>query len=122
MDPLGFGLENFDAIGRWRTEIAGEAVDATGELVTGEKFDGAAALKALLLQRKDAFARNVAEKMFAYALNRGLEHYDVPIVRHAVKTLAGADFRVGTLILAIVQSHPFQYRRGTEKIEAQPAS
>lgn len=120
MDPLGFGLENFDAIGRWRTEIAGEAVDATGEMVTGETFNGPTELRALLLKRKDAFARNVAEKMFAYALNRGLEDYDVPIVRHGVKTLAAADFRVGALILAIVQSHPFQYRRGSEKIAAQP--
>lgn len=113
MDPLGFGLENFDAIGRWRAEIAGQPVDATGEMVNGEKFSGPAELKAQLLQRKDVFARNVTEKMYAYALNRGLEYYDVPTVRRTAKVLAAADYRVDRLILEIVQSYPFQNHRGT---------
>jgi hypothetical protein len=120
LDPLGFGLENFDAIGRWRGEIDRQPVDASGEMATGEKFTGAAELKTLLLKRKDEFARNVTEKMFAYALNRGLEFYDAPIVRHSAKNLAASDYRIGTLILEVVQSYPFQYRRGASPLAAQP--
>ncbi len=116
MDPLGFGLENFDGIGAWRTELAGQPVDAAGELVTGEKFAGPAELKKLLLARKDEFARTVTEKMFAYALNRGLEFYDAPLMRQTVKSLARDHYRVETLILAIVNSYPFQYRRGSDGI------
>ncbi len=120
MDPLGFGLENFDAIGRWRAEIAGQAVDASGEMVSGEKFSGPAELKALLLKRKDVFARNVTEKMYAYALNRGLEFYDVPTVRRTAKLLASADYRLDTLVLEIVKSYPFQNRRGTASVATNP--
>ncbi len=119
MDPLGFGLENFDAIGRWRTDIAGAPVDSSGEMVTGEKFNGPVELKAILLKRKDEYVRNVTEKMYAYALNRGIESYDVPTVRRTAKALAGADYRVNTLVLEIVKSYPFQNRRGTAAIAAQ---
>ena len=118
MDPLGFGLENFDAIGRWRTDIAGQPVDASGEMVSGEKFSGPAELKAVLLKHKDVFARNVTEKMYAYALNRGLESYDLPTVRHTAKLLASADYRVDSLVLEIVKSYPFQNRRGTAAVAA----
>ena len=120
LDPLGFGLENFDAIGRWRTEIAGQPVDASGEMVTGEKFTGPVELKKILLAHKDEFARNVSAKMFAYALNRGLESYDVPIVRRAAKRLAASDYRVESLVMEIVKSYPFQYRRGSTPLAAQP--
>jgi hypothetical protein len=119
MDPLGFGLENFDAIGRWRTTVAELPVDASGEMVTGEKFTGPAEMKALLLKRKDEFARTVSEKMYAYALARGLESYDVPMVRLTVKRLAGADYKVGTLVREIVSSYAFQHRRGTEPLAQQ---
>ena len=119
LDPLGFGLENFDAIGRWRTEIAGQPVDAGGEMVTGEKFTGPIELKRILLAHKDEFARNVASRMFAYALNRGLESYDVPVVRHAAKTLAASDYRAETLVMEIVKSYPFQYRRGDAALATQ---
>ena len=120
MDPLGFGLENFDAIGRWRIEAGGQPVDATGEMVTGEKFSGPAEMKALLLKKKDAFARNLAAKMFAYALNRGLEHYDIPTVRHTVQRLGKDDYRISTLIMGIVESYPFQQRRGTAPVATRP--
>ncbi len=113
LDPLGFGLENFDAIGRWRTEIAGQPVDAGGEMVTGEKFAGPVELKKILLGKKDEFARNVTSRMFSYALNRGLEFYDVPTVRRAARTLATSDYRVETLVLEIVRSYAFQNRRGS---------
>ncbi len=114
MDPLGFGLENFDAIGRWRTEIGGKPVDSAGQLTTGEKFQGAAELKELLMTRKDAFVRNFGERMLAYALGRGLEYYDRPALKQIMSALAKDDYRSSTLILQIVQSYPFQYRRGSD--------
>jgi hypothetical protein len=119
LDPLGFGLENFDAIGRWRTEIADQPVDASGELVSGEKFSGPAELKTQLLKRKDFFIRNVTEKMYAYALNRGLEPYDMPIVKQAAKKLAASDYRIQTLVMDIVKSYPFTHRRGTTPLVSQ---
>ena len=120
LDPLGFGLENFDAIGRWRTVIDSQPVDAGGEMVTGEKFTGPIELKKILLAHKDEFARNVTARMFAYALNRGLESYDIPIVRHAAKTLAASDYRIESLVMEVVKSHPFQSRRGDPAMALQP--
>jgi hypothetical protein len=111
MDPLGFGLENFDAIGRWRTEIGGQPVDASGVMVTGEEFKGPAELKQLLLGRHEEFVRNLTEKMLSYALGRGLEYYDTPIVRQIARDVAQSGFRSTVLIMEIVKSYPFQYRR-----------
>jgi hypothetical protein len=76
-------------------------------------------MKAVLLERKDDFVRNVASRLYAYALNRGLEYYDVPAVRRSVKIVAQNDYRVGALIMEIVRSYPFQHRRGTEPATAQ---
>jgi mono/diheme cytochrome c family protein len=112
MDPLGFGLENFDPIGRWRTAIGGSPVDASGVLVSGEKFAGPSELKTLLLARKEAFARNLAEKMLSYALGRGLESYDMPAVKKITTALQKDDYRGATLVREIVKSYPFQYRKG----------
>jgi hypothetical protein len=119
LDPLGFGLENFDAVGRWRTTIADQPVDASGQMVSGEKFNGPVELRQLLLKRKDLYARNVTEKMFAYALNRGLEPYDIPIVKHTVKKLSENEYRIGVLVQEIVQSYPFRYRRGASPLVSQ---
>jgi hypothetical protein len=111
MDPLGFGLENFDAIGRWRTEIAGKPVDASGEMTTGEKFSGPVELKKVLLSRKDDFVRNLSEKMLAYALGRGLEFYDTPAVRKIARAVEDSGYRASTLVLEVARSYPFQYQR-----------
>lgn len=111
MDPIGFGLENFDAVGRWRSELAGEPVDAAGVLVTGESFNGPVELKKVLLNRKDEFVRNLAEKMLAYALGRGLEYYDQPTVKEIGDALARGEFKSTVLVLEIVKSYPFRYRR-----------
>src|SRR6185436_4814350 len=96
MDPLGFGLENFDAVGRWRTSISGKPVDSSGVLPTGEQFTGPAELKALLFQRKRDFARNLTEKMLAYALGRGLEYYDRPALKKIVQELDEHQYRSAT--------------------------
>lgn len=118
LDPLGFGLENFDPIGRWRTKIADQPVDAAGQMVTGEKFEGATGLKQVLLARKAQFIRNVTERMYAYALNRGLEAYDMPQVKQTARKLAETDYRIGVLVQDVVMSYPFQYRRGSGPLTA----
>jgi hypothetical protein len=112
MDPLGFALENFDAVGRWRTTSEGNTpIDASGMLPDGTKFDGPAELRQLLISRRDEFVRTVIEKMLVYALGRGLEYYDMPTVRRIQRDAAAADYRWSALIQAIVQSTPFQMRR-----------
>lgn len=118
MDPIGFGLENFDAVGRWRSELAGEPVDAAGVMVTGESFNGPAELKKVLLGRKDEFVRNLTEKMLAYALGRGLEYYDQPTVKEIGDALARGDFKSTALVLEIVKSYPFRYRRNSAPVAA----
>jgi hypothetical protein len=111
MDPLGFGLENFDVLGRWRDDIDGVPVDAVGSLPDGTSFDGPEALKALLLQRKEAFIRNLTSKMLGYALARGLTNEDNCVVETITERLAEDDYRSQTLILEIVKSVPFRYKR-----------
>ena len=112
MDPLGFGLEHFDAIGRWRA--AGEAggpIDASGVLPDGTAFRGLAGLREVLLERREQFVRTVTENLTTYALGRGLEHYDMPAVRRVVRDAVADDYRWSSLVLGIVRSLPFQMRR-----------
>jgi hypothetical protein len=113
MDPLGFALENFDAIGKWRTTSGADktVVDASGVLPDGTKFNGPAELRDVLLQRPDQFAHTVTEKLLIYALGRGLEYYDAPVVRRILRNAAPRDYRWSSLILGIVKSEPFQMRR-----------
>jgi hypothetical protein len=113
MDPIGFGLENFNAIGGWRGQDGRFAIDPAGQLVTGETFRGPEELKNILAKRKqEQFARGLAEKMLIYALGRGLEFYDRCAVDQITKNLAKHDHRFTTLVLEIVRSTPFQMRRG----------
>ncbi|HTI73066.1 MAG TPA: DUF1592 domain-containing protein [Candidatus Limnocylindria bacterium] len=114
LDPLGFCLENFDAIGRWRDTIDGAPVDASGQLVTGEKIDGPLALKKVLLAKQDLFLRHVTSKALAYALGRGLEYYDAATVKEIIKAIEKDGYRTTDLVVEVVKSLPFQYRRGTE--------
>ena len=111
MDPLGFGLENFDAIGRWRTQIGGQPVDAGGELPGGVRFTGPAELRRILLGRKEDFVRHLTAQMLAYALGRGLDYYDMPTVNRISRQLAANDYRSAVLVAEIARSLPFQYRR-----------
>lgn len=110
MDPIGFGFENFDAVGAWRQRDGKFAIDPAGTLPSGESFDGPAALKAIFKQNKDGFTRCLAEKMLTYALGRGLEPYDRHAVNEIVAATARGDYRFSSLILATVHSRPFQWR------------
>ena len=113
MDPLGFALENFDAIGRWRTVTeAGTPVDAAGELVDGTPVDGPESLAAALLKRPENFVTTVTEKLLTYGLGRGAEYYDAPAVRRIVREAKDDDYRWSAVIAGIVRSVPFQMRRG----------
>ena len=112
MDPLGFGLENYDAIGRWRTNDGKSTIDSAGTLPGGKTFRSPAELKVILRADRDAFARCLAQKMLTFALGRGLERYDQPAVNSICRRLAASDYRFSRLALEIVKSLPFQMRRG----------
>ena len=112
MDPLGFALENFDGIGRWRAvSEAGTPIDASGVLVDGTPVDGPASLREALLERPDDFVTTVTEKLLTYALGRGIEYYDAPAIRQIVARAAADGYRWSTLVRAIAESTPFQMRR-----------
>ena len=112
MDPVGLSLENFDAIGRWRTLTAGLApIDASGGLPDGTVFDGAAGLRQAILDRSDQFVRTLVDKLMTYALGRATEHYDAPAVRAVEREAKAGGYRFSDLVLGIVRSTPFQMRR-----------
>ena len=112
MDPVGFALENFDAIGRWREEDGGQPIDASGTFPNGVEFSGPAGLKqTLLTDYREQFVSTVAEKLLTYALGRGVEYYDQPAVRAIVDEASKKDYRLTDLIVAVAKSVPFQMRR-----------
>ncbi len=111
MDPVGFSLENFDAIGRWRTVEEGQPIDATGGLPDGSKFTGVSGLEDGLRNRPELFAGTLTEKLMTFALGRGIETYDAPAVRKIVHDAQARDFRFSSVILGIVNSTPFTMRR-----------
>ncbi len=112
MDPLGFGLENFDAIGAWRTQDGKFPIDASGMLPDGRSFKGPVELRAILKGDRGAFTEGVTEKLLIYALGRGLESYDRPAVNRIVARLAAGNYRFSTLVIEIAASIPFQMRKG----------
>jgi mono/diheme cytochrome c family protein len=113
MDPLGFSLENFDGLGRWRdsTGPGTGPIDSSGVLPDGTKFDGPAGLRDVLLSKRDLFVETFTERLLTYALGRGLEQYDRPVLRKIVREAAADDQRWSSIILGIVKSAPFQMRR-----------
>jgi hypothetical protein len=109
MDPLGFALENFDGVGKWRTEDAAVRIDASGVLADGvTKVDGPVTLRRALLARPDNFVTTVTEKLLTYALGRGTESYDGPAVRSIVTAARRDGYRWSSVVLGIVNSVPFQ--------------
>jgi hypothetical protein len=111
MDPLGLSLENFDAIGRWRNVDESQvSIDASATLLDGTKFAGPSGLRNVLLDRSDQFVTNVTEKLLTYALGRGVEHYDHPAVRKIVREAAESRYTLGSILVGITKSIPFQMR------------
>jgi hypothetical protein len=108
MDPLGFALENFDAIGRWRTTGDGAPIDNSSVLPDGTSFQGVAGLRKILLGHGGQFARALTEKLMTYALGREVEYYDLPAIRQITRDAASSDYRWSSLIKGIVKSAPFQ--------------
>jgi hypothetical protein len=111
IDPVGFSLEHYDPVGRWRSTAAGERVDVSGGLPDGSRFEGVQGLETAILQRPEQFVGTLAEKLLTYAIGRGLEHYDAAAVRNILRAAAAEDYRFSSLILGIVESVPFQMRR-----------
>jgi cytochrome c5 len=118
MDPLGFALENFDAIGKYRTMDGDSAIDASGMLADGTKFSNPIEFRQALLEHKTEFVRNFTEKLMTYAIGRTVGYTDMPAVRAAVRDAAGSDYRWASLILGVVSSEPFQMRRAAEMVTA----
>jgi len=114
MDPIGFAMENFDGIGKWRTKDAGQNVNASGQLVDGTKISGVVDLRNALLRYSPQFARTVTEKLLTYALGRGVEYQDMPVVRAIVRDAARNNYRFSALVEGIVNSEPFQMNRKPE--------
>ena len=112
-EPLGLALENYDATGAWRTEEAGEPIDASGKFVDGMSIDGPASLRTLLMRYSDQYVRNVTEKLLTYTLGRGLEYQDMPLVRAIVREAADNDYQFSSLVRSIVRSDPFQMNMKT---------
>ncbi len=112
LDPLGFGLENFDGIGKWRDTDEGQKVDASGVLPDGATFNGPAELRKVLMQKSDQFRHCLAEKLLTYSLGRGLEYYDRCVLDDLVGKLKAGDDKFSALVLAIVETDAFQKRRG----------
>jgi hypothetical protein len=119
MDPIGFSLENFDLIGKWRTTDGGVPIDATSALVDGTKLDGPTSLREALLGRSDRFISTLTEKLMIYALGRGLNYYDMPAVRAITHEAAKNDNRFSALVVGIVKSEPFQMRMKAEETNSQ---
>ena len=114
MDPLGFALENFDAVGAWRIHDSGYNIDPSGQLYDGTKVDGPVSLRAALVNHSDMFIRNFTDKLLTYALGRGTEYYDMPIVRAIDRDASRSDNRFSSIVLGIVKSVPFQMRKAEE--------
>ena len=110
MDPIGFALENFDAVGQWRTKDDGSPIDPSGTLYNGVKVDGPVALRQMLASHQDVFVGVMTEKLVTYALGRGLQYYDMPAVRKIVHDASAHDLRFSSLVLGVVESVPFEMK------------
>ena len=114
MDPLGLALENFDAVGRWRSHMpGGTPIDASGAMPDGTKFDGPSDLRRLLVRNPEQFATVVTEKLLTYALGRGVEYYDAPAIRQTMRGAAASNYTLASLVVGVVKSTPFQMRLRT---------
>jgi hypothetical protein len=116
MDPIGFALENFDGVGRWRGKEEGQAIDASGTLFTGAKMDGVVGLRHELANRPEVFVGVFTERMLTYALGRGLEYYDMPAVRRIVRDARATNYRFSSVVLGVARSVPFQMKEAASRV------
>jgi hypothetical protein len=115
MDPVGFALENFDGVGRWRATDAGAPIDASGVLPDGTAFRGLADLRQALLQKqREQVVWTVTDRLLTYALGRGVDHSDAPAIRSIMREAAPGGYRLSSLVLGVARSMPFQMRRSDE--------
>jgi hypothetical protein len=114
MDPIGFALDNYDAIGQWRDQEEGKAIDASGTLPSGAAFVGAAGLKQALISDPRPFLTTTTGKLLTYAVGRGVEYYDAPAIRKIVRDVRTQDYRFSALVVGVVNSEPFQMRRSKQ--------
>jgi uncharacterized protein DUF1585 len=114
MDPIGFALENFNAVGEWRDTSEGVKVDSSGVFPDGTKFNGPVELRKIITRDPERFAHTVTDKMMIYALGRGTEYYDGPAIRRITRDAAKTDYRWSSIILGIVKSDAFQMRGAKE--------
>jgi hypothetical protein len=121
-EPIGLALENFDGIGAWRLQDAGQPIDVSGVLANGARIDGVASLRDFLMQNSEQFVRVMAEKLLTYALGRGVEVQDMPLVRGIARGAADGDYRFSTLVLGVVKSAPFQNSIKSAEVVQQTAS
>ncbi|HHX83244.1 MAG TPA: DUF1585 domain-containing protein, partial [Pseudomonadaceae bacterium] len=121
IDPLGFVLENFDAIGMWRSESGGEAVDSASRLWDGTEMSGPQGLYEALLERRELFVEAFVEKMLTYALGRRVEYFDMPTVREIVSKAEAADYRFSAIVQGIVESQAFASRQVEGNAQAELA-
>jgi len=113
LDPIGFSLENYDAVGRWRSieMFAGTPIDASGNLADGTKLNGPEDLRAALLRNPEQFVQTFTEKLMTYGLGRRLEYYDMPAVRKIVRTAAADNYRFSALVKGIIASDAFRLKK-----------
>jgi uncharacterized protein DUF1588/uncharacterized protein DUF1592/uncharacterized protein DUF1585 len=120
MDPIGFALENYDAVGRWRTVDANAPIDASGTLFDGTSMRGVAGLQAAILRNPDLFVTTLAEKLLTFATGRGVQYYDGPALRKIVREAGAEDYRFASLVMGIVNSTPFKMRSAAARGEGAP--
>ena len=113
MDPIGFALENYDAVGRYRTVDSGEPIDASGTLFDGTQFRGVADLEKAILAHPELFVTTLSEKLLTFATGRGVDYYDAPAIRKIVREAAADDYRFSSIIMGIVNSTPFRNRKAS---------
>ena len=114
-------MENYDAIGQWRTQVDGTPIDATGTLVDGTQVDGVVSLRTVLVRYQDQFVRVVAEKLLTYALGRGVEYQDMPLVRSIVRDAAKDQYRFSSILMGVIRSAPFQMNTKGSEVTQQAA-
>jgi hypothetical protein len=121
MDPIGFSLENFDGIGMWRTKDGGKTIDASGRLVDGTPLNGPSSLRQALLRYSDQYVRVFTERLMTYALGRGVEYYDMPVIRSIDRDASRNNYRFVPLIMGVVKSEPFQMNMKSQASEQRAA-